>query len=103
MMWRVHRQPIPLQNPESMEKAHMPISQDPLKERLVREHDEYRRLFEKHRSFEEKLEKLNERHFLSDEEKVEAITLKKHKLALKDRMAEIAREYAESSAGGARR
>ena len=81
----------------------MPVSQDPLMERLVRENDEYRHLIEKHRNYEERLDKLNSRHFLSDEEKVEAITLKKQKLALKDRMAQIAREYAESSAGGARR
>jgi uncharacterized protein YdcH (DUF465 family) len=73
----------------------MPISVDAVQERLVREHEEYRRLFEKHRSFEEKLEKLNARLFLSDEEKVEAITLKKQKLALKDRMAEIIKEFAE--------
>src|SRR5262245_39515580 len=102
MMWRVPRQPVPLQNPEAMEKALMPISQDPFKERLVRENDEYRRLFERHRTFEERLEKLNARHFLSDEEKLEAITLKKQKLALKDRMAEIARELTDSGAGGAR-
>lgn len=73
----------------------MPISVDAVRDRLVREHDEYKRLFEKHRSFEEKLEKLNARLFLSDEEKVEAITLKKQKLALKDRMAEIIKEFAE--------
>lgn len=91
-----------MQNAEAMEKAVMPISQDPFKERLVRENEEYRRLFERHRNFEERLEKLNARHFLSDEEKFEAITLKKQKLALKDRMAEIAREHADSSAGEAR-
>ena len=78
----------------------MPISQEPYRERLVRENDEYRRLFEKHRSFEERLEKLNARHILNDEEKVEAVTLKKHKLALKDRMAEIARSL-DGRAGGA--
>jgi len=77
----------------------MPISPDTVSERLVRENDEYRRLFEKHRGCDERLEKLNSRHILSDEEKVEAITLKKHKLALKDRMAAIAREFANNPAG----
>ena len=79
------------------------LFRSPLVERLVHENEEYRRLLEKHRNFEERLERLNARHFLNDEEKVEAITLKKQKLALKDRMAEIAREFAESGAGGARR
>jgi len=71
----------------------MPQSHENLIERLVRENDEYRRLYEKHRGFEEKLQKLSARHFLSDEEKLEAIILKKHKLVLKDRMAEIARGF----------
>lgn len=75
----------------------MPISVD-VRDRLVREHEEYRRLYEKHRSFEERLDKLNNRLFLSDEEKVEAITLKKQKLVLKDRMAEIAKEFAQHEA-----
>ena len=78
----------------------MPISQDTtITERLVRENEEYRRLFDKHRSFEQRLEKLNNRHYLSAEEKLEAITLKKHKLALKDRMAEIARNFTGAPAG----
>jgi len=79
----------------------MSIPVEAVLERLVREHEEYRRLYEKHRSFEERLQKLNTRLFLNDEEKVEAVTLKKHKLALKDRMAEIAREFAEQEAGRA--
>lgn len=69
----------------------MSISSETLTQRLVRENQEYKRLFERHQSFEERLDALNSRHYLSDEEKFEAITLKKHKLALKDRMAEIAK------------
>lgn len=86
-----------------MEKALMSISPDPQLERLVRENEEYRRLFEKHRRCEENLDKLNSRQFLSDEEKLQAIVLKKSKLALKDRMAAIARQHSESRAEGARR
>ena len=69
----------------------------------MQENDEYRRLAEKHRSFEERLERLNSRHILNDEEKVEAITLKKYKLALKDRMAEIVRDFTQGRAGRAGR
>ena len=78
----------------------MPIDQDAVRDRLVRDNAEYRRLYERHRTFEEKLEQLSARHFLSDEEQVEAITLKKQKLALKDRMAEILREFEQGPAGG---
>ncbi len=72
----------------------MPISSEALQDLLVRDNPEYRDLIEQHKRFEERLEKLNARHFLSEEEKVEATMLKKQKLALKDRMAEIAREFA---------
>jgi uncharacterized protein YdcH (DUF465 family) len=72
----------------------MPISQQSLEEILVRDNPEYRELHHKHQSFEEKLEKLTSRSFLNDEEKLEATTLKKQKLALKDRMAEIAKKHA---------
>ncbi len=75
----------------------MSISRDALSDRLAQENEEYRRLLDKHRSFEQRLQLLNARHFLSDEEKVEAITIKKRKLALKDRMAEIAREFVQSA------
>src|SRR5687768_8368363 len=97
MQGRLHHPPFPDPDPVHDGECTMPISVD-ARDRLVREHEEYRRLYEKHRSFEEKLEKLNSRLFLSDEEKVEAITLKKHKLALKDRMAEIAKEFAQDEA-----
>lgn len=79
----------------------MPISLDTLTDRLVRENDEFRRLFERHRSFDARLDQLNARHVLNDEEKVETITLKKQKLALKDRMAEIARQLSGRTAGRA--
>lgn len=78
----------------------MPISQQSLEEILVRDNSEYRDLHHKHRSFEEKLEKLTSRNFLSDEEKFEATTLKKQKLAIKDRMAEIAKKHAAHPDGG---
>lgn len=75
----------------------MPLSRDALEDRLFRENEEYRDLHDKHQSFEERLEKLNARSILSDEEKVEAVRLKKQKLALKDRMAEIERGFSTSA------
>ncbi|MFQ5700917.1 MAG: YdcH family protein [Acidobacteriota bacterium] len=71
----------------------MPLTQDLLKERLERDNTEYRELADKHRDYERRLDRLYDRHFLTDAERIEAARLKKQKLALKDRMAEIARTF----------
>ena len=60
---------------------------------LRQQDDEYRRLSEKHHSFEERLKELQGKLFLSENEKVEEINLKKQKLLLKDRMEAIARRH----------
>ncbi len=75
----------------------MNSSQDVLSDRLVRENQEFSDLADEHKSCEERLSKLNARNFLSDEEKVEAVKLKKRKLVIKDRMAEIERDFSEGS------
>lgn len=71
----------------------MPDRDAEIRDVLVRENDEYRRLYEKHRGFEERLAALNGRVFLSDQEQLESTKIKKEKLRLKDRMAAIARDY----------
>ena len=70
-----------------------------VREALTKENEEYRRLRERHRGFEERLDSLNAKAFLSEEEKIEAHRLKKEKLLLKDRMTAIARDYLERSPG----
>jgi uncharacterized protein YdcH (DUF465 family) len=62
-----------------------------LKDRLVRENAEFRKLYEEHQIHERKLEDLNARAFLSEAERVEERELKKRKLALKDGMYRIMR------------
>jgi uncharacterized protein YdcH (DUF465 family) len=71
----------------------MPDRDVEIRDVLVRENDEYRRLYEKHQGFEERLAALNGRVFLSDQEQLESTKIKKEKLRLKDRMAAIARDY----------
>ena len=70
------------------------MSQNPgsLKDSLLQENEEYRRLDEQHHGYEERLSALGEKAVLSDEEQVEEITLKKKKLQVKDRMEAIARQ-----------
>ena len=53
----------------------------------------YRKLVKQHRSYENRLEKLCKKHFMSETERVESINIKKKKLVLKDRMEQIARKY----------
>jgi uncharacterized protein YdcH (DUF465 family) len=65
-----------------------------VKSLLLQNHDQYRELAEQHHQLDDRLHKLTEKHYLSTSEQFEEVTLKKRKLALKDRMEEIAREYA---------
>jgi uncharacterized protein len=57
-----------------------------LREQLLRENPEYRRLAAEHESYDHQLEGLSSKHFLSDEEQLQEKTLKKKKLMLKDQM-----------------
>ncbi len=61
------------------------------RERLIKEDDHFRHLFEQHRQHEERLEDLQTRRWLSDHEQFEEVQLKKLKLALKDEMETILR------------
>lgn len=68
---------------------------DDLKEELLKTDDEYRRLYEEHQEYERRLELLNEKTLLSQEDEIEAKKIKLHKLALKDHMHEIIRARSE--------
>jgi uncharacterized protein YdcH (DUF465 family) len=57
-----------------------------LKELMLRENTDFRRLHEEHQASEKRLEDLQSKSFLTEEEKLEERDLKKRKLALKDRM-----------------
>ena len=61
----------------------------------ARADEEYRRLEVKHRGYDERLEELRTRKFLTEEEKLEEVKLKKLKLALKDQMEAIVRRSDE--------
>ena len=63
---------------------------------LLHNDPNYRELAERHHQLDDKLHQLTDRHYLTDSEQVEEVTLKKLKLALKDQMERIAREYAQA-------
>jgi uncharacterized protein YdcH (DUF465 family) len=69
---------------------------------LLRDNAEFRRLAEEHQSYDNQLEDLSNKHFLSEEEKLQEKTLKKKKLMLKDQMHSMVQKYrkqAEAEAG----
>ena len=60
---------------------------------LLQNNDQYRQLAVKHQELDTRLHELSEKHYLSASEEIEAVTLKKRKLALKDQMEAIARQF----------
>ncbi len=71
----------------------METSASDLKEVLLRESEEFQQLSRRHQELDERLTALTEKYFLSEEEKLEETTLKKRKLAIKDRMAHMIRAH----------
>ena len=64
-----------------------------VKDFLLQSDQQFRQLAEQHHQLDDRLHQLIERHYLSATEQIEQITLKKRKLALKDQMESIVREY----------
>jgi uncharacterized protein len=65
---------------------------------LLQSDENYRQLATRHHELDTRLHELSEKHYLSTSEQFEEVTLKKRKLALKDRMEEIARQYRSTRA-----
>jgi uncharacterized protein YdcH (DUF465 family) len=61
---------------------------------LLQSDQQFRQLAEQHHQLDDRLHQLIEKHYLSATEQFEQVTLKKKKLALKDQMETIVREYA---------
>jgi uncharacterized protein YdcH (DUF465 family) len=78
----------------------MPESSETVREVLLQENEEFQRLAQKHEELEERLTFLSGKIFLSNEEKLEEVTLKKKKLALKDKMAALIRSHEGKRAAG---
>lgn len=60
---------------------------------LKRESEEYKRLYEEHKSLEQILAEVDKNKYLTPEEEMERRRVQKQKLAKKDKMAELVREY----------
>ena len=67
--------------------------QSPEIKALLQTDEEFNQLAAQHHQLEDRLHQLTSKHYLSEPEQVEEITLKKRKLALKDRMEMILRAH----------
>jgi len=63
------------------------------REQLLTGHDEFQRLVQEHSQYSQRLESLTQKRYLTDDEKLEEVRLKKLKLRLKDQMENIERQY----------
>jgi hypothetical protein len=78
------------------------MSEAELRDQLLKDNAEYRRLAAEHQSYDHLLEDLSNKHFLSEEEQLQEKTLKKKKLMLKDQMYSMVQKYRKQIETGAR-
>ena len=71
-----------------------------LKYLLIETNEEFRELASKHHSLDDRLHELEAKHYLSDSEQFEEVSLKKRKLQLKDRMELILRQHRAGTTPG---
>jgi len=69
------------------------LSFEEAKEILKRENEDFARIYQKHRQLDAEVTVLEERRYLTPEEEVREKQLKKDKLRLKDKMAEMVKMY----------
>ncbi|HEY7404470.1 MAG TPA: YdcH family protein [Candidatus Angelobacter sp.] len=66
---------------------------DSVREQLLASHEEFRRLAQEHSQHCDRLHSLIEKRYLTEDEKMEEVRIKKLKLRLKDQMHTIEQEY----------
>jgi uncharacterized protein YdcH (DUF465 family) len=64
-----------------------------VREQLLASNDEFRRLASEHSQYAQQLDSLIQKKYLSEDEKVEEVRLKKLKLQLKDQMESLEHQF----------
>ena len=65
---------------------------------LLTGHDDFQRLVQEHSQYSQRLESLTQKRYLTEDEKLEEVRLKKLKLRLKDQMLDMERQVQRQSA-----
>ena len=68
------------------------------REQLLTGHDQFQRLVQEHSQYSQRLESLTQKRYLTDDEKLEEVRLKKLKLRLKDQMQNLEHQVQRHSA-----
>ena len=63
------------------------------RDQLLAGHDEVRRLVQEHSQYSQRLESLTQKRYLTEDEKLEEVRLKKLKLRQKDQMLHMERQF----------
>lgn len=64
-----------------------------LRDQLITNNEDFRRLAQEHSQYSQRLDALNQKRYLNDDEKLEEVRLKKLKLRLKDQMELIEQQF----------
>lgn len=72
------------------------MNENEVVEILKKESEEFRKIEEEHRLLDEQIIAIDKKLYLTTEEELERKKLQKQKLAKKDRLAELVREYKQS-------
>jgi hypothetical protein len=68
------------------------------REQLLTGHEQFQRLVQEHSQYSQRLESLTEKRYLTEDEKLEEVRLKKLKLRLKDQMQSLEHDVYRHSA-----
>jgi hypothetical protein len=68
------------------------------RDQLLTGHDQFQRLVQEHSQYSQRLESLTQKRYLTDDEKLEEVRLKKLKLRLKDQMQSLEMQVHRQSA-----
>jgi len=68
-----------------------------VRDQLMANHEEFRRLVVEHTQYSQRLDSLIQKRFLTEDEKLEEVRLKKLKLRLKDQMEIIERQFRQTN------